>query len=279
MTMIVDAHQHFWDLNALEYKWIPKDHPVLSRNYMPRDLAPLISREGVHRTVLVQANHSNEENRWALKLTKDFPFIAGIVGTADIGDANIEATLAEFADHPRFVGVRFNVGTDSTSDGRVRPELARGLAALDKLDLSCDLLVPGGMLGQVPAIAAAFPNVRFIVDHLGCPPIKSGEIDAWSAQLEAVSERSNVAVKLSGLITLADRERWRPADIKPYVHAAVELFGFERLMFGSDWPVCLMSGTYDRVVANLRDCLGVLTDSEHDQVWGGTATRVYRLVR
>ncbi|MCE9591686.1 MAG: amidohydrolase family protein [Planctomycetes bacterium] len=279
MPTVVDAHQHFWDLQALNYGWIPKDHPVLSRNYLPRDLAPILAQQGVQRTVLVQAHHGNEENRWALKLAKVNPFIAGIVGVADLADPDPATTLAEFAGDPRFVGVRFNVGPDSTNGETVKPDLARGVAALDQLGLACDLLIPPGQLGHVPVLSRAFPGVRFIVDHLGCPPIKSRVMEPWARQIEEVSECPNVWVKVSGLITQADTERWIPNDLKPYVHAAIELFGCDRLMFGSDWPVCLLAGSYERVTGALRDCLGALTENEQNMVWGGTATAVYDLVR
>lgn len=277
MPIVVDAHQHFWDLSVLEYPWIPREHRVFGRNYLPQDLAPLLSREGVNKTVLVQANHSNEENRWALKLAAKNPFIAGVVGVADLVDTRMLETLNEFADNPCFVGVRFNIAADSTADGVVKPELARGLSTLDRLGLTCDLLVPPGLLIHVPAIAAAFPNVRFIVDHLGCPSIRTGEMEPWSQHLETVSEFPNVVVKLSGMITQADVQNWRPNDLKPYVHAAIELFGFDRLMFGSDWPVCLLAGGYDRVVAALRECVGAVTDAERDMIWGGTAIKAYGL--
>lgn len=277
MSDVIDAHQHFWDLQNLHYAWIPKGHEVLDRNYLPENLEPLLRQNGIARTVVVQAHSDVEENRWALRLAARHDFIAGVVGTAPLDDPHIEATLAEFADQERFVGVRFSVEEDATDGKTIRPDLHRGLAALARHGLACDLQFVPATLRHVPVLARAFPELRCVIPHLGNPDIKGGQLVNWRREFLAAARCPNVYAKLSGLITCADVQRWQVADLRPYVATAVEAFGFERLMFGSDWPVCLQAGSYQRVVEAMREALGSISESERAWAWGGTARAFYAL--
>ena len=279
MSMVIDSHQHFWQRSLpFEYAWLDApDKAPIARDHLPEDLEPLIRAAGVDRTICVQTQHNLEENRWALGLADRHGFIAGVVGWVDLASPDCERQLAEFTPHPKFVGVRQVTQDEPDDDFIVRPEVIRGLRVLEKLGVPFDLLFFVKHLRHVPALARQLPNLPMVIDHLGKPNIREQRFDAWLPVFRAAAAYPNVYCKLSGMITEANWSKWKPQDLKPYVQAALEAFGPNRCMFGSDWPVCKLAGSYDQVHAALNDTLGELTRAEKDAILGGTAQKFYRL--
>lgn len=282
--MIIDAHQHFWQLSQsfdyecqpFDYEWLnAPDKRKIRRDYLPEDLEPLIRATGVERTIFVQTQHNLVENRWALGLAERNPFIAGVVGWVDLAAPDCERQVLEFKDQPKFVGVRHVTQDEPDDNFIVREDVVRGLQVLEKHRVPFDLLFFAKHLRHVPALARQLPNLPLVIDHLSKPEIKARRLDNWLPQLQAAAAFPNVHCKLSGLITEADWTTWQAADLRPYVQAALDCFGPERCMFGSDWPVCELTGTYQQVYQALRDALGPLRPSEEADIFGGTARRFY----
>jgi L-fuconolactonase len=279
MALTIDAHQHFWQLSRpFDYGWLDAPtHAPIRRDFLPEDLEPLIRASGVDRTIFVQTQHNVEENRWALGLAEKLPFLAGVVGWVDLASPDCERQLREFLDHPHFVGVRHVTQDEPDDDFIVREDVLRGLSVLETHGVPFDLLFYVKHLRHVPALARRLPELPMVIDHLAKPRIKDRSLDDWLPLFQAAAAFPNVFCKLSGMITEADWQRWTVADLKPYVQAALEHFGPARLMFGSDWPVCVLAGTYDRVYQALIEALGPVSPTERDLIFGGTAARFYDL--
>lgn len=279
MTLVIDAHQHFWQRSEpFNYAWL--DTPAkaaISQDHMPADLEPLLRAAGVDRTVCVQTQHDLAENHWALRLATQHEFIAGVVAWVDLASADCERQLAEFVHHPKFVGVRHVTQDEPDDDFIVRSDVIRGLRVLEKHGVPFDLLFHVKHLRHVPKLARDLPNLAMVIDHLAKPNIREHKFDAWLTDFRTAGENPNVYCKLSGMITEADWQRWNADDLKPYVHTAVEVFGPDRCMFGSDWPVCKLAGPYGGVKQALVDALGPITESERGAIFGETAQRFYGL--
>ncbi|MHC5540030.1 amidohydrolase family protein, partial [Singulisphaera rosea] len=217
------------------------------------------------------------ENRWALGLAEAHPFLAGVVGWIDLASRDCESQLLEFNDHPKFVGVRHITQDEPDDDFIVRDDVMRGLHVLETHEVPFDLLFYLKHLKHVPTLARQLPGLPMVIDHLAKPRIKEHRTDDWLPQLRAASAFPNVYCKLSGMITEADWQGWKADDLKPYVHAALDSFGPERLMYGSDWPVCELAGTYEDVHEAFVEALGPVSSTERAQIYGGTAERFYRL--
>ena len=275
----VDAHHHLWDLGgSLRYDWL--DSPGLEpirRAYRPEDLQPHLQAAGVDRSIFVQTLADLDETRWALDQARRFPFLAGVVGWVDLTSADCRRQVEEFEADPHFVGVRHVVHDEPDRDWIIRPDVIRGLRVLESRGIPFDLLLRVEHLGHVPALARALPDLPLVIDHLAKPAIKAGRLDGWLANFRAAAQFPNVHCKLSGMVTEADHRSWQLSDFRPYVASALDLFGPSRLMFGSDWPVCELAGTYTQVHQLTRDLLGDLTGTEQAAIFGGTATRFYRL--
>jgi L-fuconolactonase len=272
----IDAHQHFWRYDADAYPWIDQTMTPLRRDFLPDDLRPELRAAGFQQSVAVQACHTLDETRWLLQLAADHSFIAGVVGWIDLQGPNVEQTLAELADQPQLIGVRHVVQAEP--DGFLdRPAFRRGVAALERAGLAYDILVYARQLPAAIRFASAFPDQRFVLDHLGKPDIRGGGFHSWRRDLDRMAALPNVWAKLSGLVTEADWQRWTVADVRRYIHAALDSFGADRLMIGSDWPVCTVAATY---AATMDVVIGALTDRSDDErnaVLGGTAARFWNL--
>ena len=276
--MIIDAHQHFWDLRRFRQDWLGATaHRPIRRSFLPRDLEPLLRKAGVDRTVFVQTKHDLAETRWALDRTAECPWLAGVVGWVDLASPRCEAQLEAFLDHPRFVGVRHVVQDEPDDRFILRPAVQRGLAVLEKRGVPYDLLFHVRHLPHAAEVARRRPGLTLVLDHLSKPRVKEGRILGWIDELREAARRPNVVAKLSGLVTEADWTRWSISDLRPYVQAAVELFGPDRLMYGSDWPVSLLAARYGDWLDVLRELISPLSKSEQAKILGGTAARVYRL--
>lgn len=278
--MIIDSHHHFWDrsLDQFDYSW--QEDPKLEkicRSFLPVDLQPLIEAAGVERTIFVQTQHNVEENRWVLGLAEKNDWMAGIVGWVDLAGDDCEAQIEEFKDNPKFLGVRHVVQDEVDDDFIVRDDVMRGLGLLEKHDLAFDLLFYVKHLKHAATVAKAFPNLRLVINHLAKPEIKDQKMEGWRENFLAAAKFPNVYCKLSGMVTEADWDSWKAADLKPYVNTALEAFGPDRCMFGSDWPVSVLAASYQGLFEALTECIGGVSQSERAQILGETASQFYRI--
>ena len=277
--MIIDAHQHFWQLSKpFRYDWLKTPaHQPICRDYLPDHLKAEMAAVGVERSVFVQTQHDIEENRWVLKLAEEYPFIAGVVGWVDLASESCEDQLAEFRQHSKFVGVRHIVHDETDDNWVVRDDVVRGLRVLEKHRVPFDLLFFVKHLPHAATLAKLLPDLPMVIDHLAKPRIKEQSFEGWTAHLKAAAKCPNVYCKLSGMVTEADWTAWKPSQLRPYIDAALAAFGAERCMFGSDWPVCELAGNYTRVFEALVEALGPISKSEREAIFGGTATKFYGL--
>jgi L-fuconolactonase len=274
---MIDSHQHFWQVGRFDYPWMSNDLGVLYRDYLPADLLPILTQNHVDKTVLVQASNSIAESRWLLELADANDFIAGIVAWVDLTSSDIDAQLNELCAHPRFKGVRHLVESEPHDDWLVRPQVLSGLKKLAARGLSYDLLVHTRHLRHVPQVAEECPDLALVIDHLAKPPVARQEIKEWSHALAPLARYSNINCKLSGLVTEANWSSWKTDDLRPFVDCAVEFFGADRMMFGSDYPVCLLAAPYDRVLDSFQELLKYLSDTDLDKIFSTNAAKVYRL--
>jgi L-fuconolactonase len=281
MTAVIDAHLHFWRLAMpFDFGWLERpEHAPIRRDFLPGDLRPEMEAAGVHQGVFVQTQHSLEETRWALALADENPWIAGVVGWVDLASKECDRQVTELRRHAKFVGVRHLAQDEEDDNWLVRAEVLQGLRVLERHGVPFDLLLHVRHLPHAQTLGMAFPSLPLVIDHLAKPDIRGGRMDGWLPALKNASRCRNVHVKLSGLVTEADWRRWKPADLKPYVQAALDLFGPERCLFGSDWPVCLLASPYGRVKSTLEEALGPLDEEARHWVFGGAARKFYGLDR
>jgi L-fuconolactonase len=279
--MKIDSHQHFWRYSATDYPWIGAGMERLARDYLPADLEPPAAAAGIGGTVAVQARQTLEETRWLLELAERHPLIRGVVGWVDLRSVDVHGQLREFAAREQFVGVRHVVQDEPDPRFLLGETFVRGLEHLHPFGLTYDLLLYPQQLPAAVELAAQLPEQPFVLDHLAKPRIakwtKPGDLHAWRRDIEALAKQDNVCCKLSGMVTEAAWRQWRRHDFKPYLDVALAAFGPERLMFGSDWPVCLLSGDYAEVAGIIGDFCGELSPAEQAAIWGGTARRFYGL--
>lgn len=271
--MIVDAHHHLWDPASADYPWMTDEVAPIRRRFAPDDLAPLLARNGIDGTIVVQARAALEETRELLALADAVPWLLGVVGWVDLTDPALDDVLAGL--EGPLVGVRHQVHDEADAEWLLRDDVQRGIATVGRTGLAYDLLVRTRELPAALETARRHPEVRFVVDHLAKPPLREGDATTWAHRLEALAKQPNVACKLSGLVTEADWSTWRADELVPYLRRALDWFGPERCMFGSDWPVCLLAAQYDEVVGL---CLEALAPHERGDVLAGTAERVYGLL-
>jgi L-fuconolactonase len=274
---IVDAHQHFWDPGRFDYPWMNAKVQGLVRPFLPEDLRPLLLQARVDRTLVVQAISCLAEGHWLLELASANEFIAGVVAWADLASPNLAEDLDVLQAHPKFKGIRHQIEGEQSDAWMVRQDVLRGFAELEARGIPYELLVGPRHLKYVPLVRERCPRLKLVVDHIAKPRIAEREFDSWARELERVSELPNVWCKLSGMITEANWTSWTADDLRPYVEHVIRLFGYDHVMFGSDWPVCMLAGTYQQVVEALRQILGPLPEAEGRKLWGATASEVYQL--
>jgi L-fuconolactonase len=274
--MYIDAHQHFWIYSQGEYDWIDEAMASIRRDFLPGDLKPQLESNGFQGSVLVQVRQTLEETRWLLELAANNPFILGVVGWADLRSPRLRAELEPFAGKTKLVGIRHIVQSEP-DDFLLQPDFLRGISILEEFDLAYDLLIYSKHLPIAAKFVKRFPRQRFVLDHLAKPPIKSGAVDLWARGIRELSSFPNVFAKVSGLVTEADWQAWKPEDIRPYLDVAFECFGPSRLMIGSDWPVCTVAASYARVVDLVKDYRSGFAAEEHQAVLGGNAAKFWRL--
>lgn len=274
-TMRIDAHQHFWRYNPEEYGWIDDSMAILRRDFLPSDLKPELDAAGFDACIAVQARQTLAETQWLLSLAGEDSFIAGVVGWVDLRAENVRGQLAALAENRKLVGVRHIVQAEPDDRFLLRRDFLRGVATLREFDLTYDILIYPRHLPVAIEFVQRFPEQRFVLDHLAKPFIKAQTIEPWASHIRELAKFPNVFCKLSGMVTEADWASWKPKHFKPYLEAALEAFGPDRLMIGSDWPVCKVAGEYSRVMSLVSDFLQGYPREVHEQILGGTAQRFY----
>lgn len=278
---VVDAHHHFWDPARRDYYWMAGAALApIRRRFTPDDLRPELAAAGVDYTVLVQTIPSVAETREFMQTAAETPFVAGVVGWVGLTDPNVAETLAELKARPdgaTLVGIRHQVHDEDDPDWLRRADVRRGLRAVRDAGLAYDFLLRPRELPAALATARAFPDMHLVIDHLAKPPIASGEIGPWAEMIEPFQDLHHVFCKLSGMVTEANWTAWTPDDLRPYVHRALDIFGVDRVLYGSDWPVCLLAGSYGAVKSALEEALPPLAPEDRTKVFGGNAIRVYGL--
>ncbi len=275
--MRIDSHQHFWRYRPETHGWIDERMGVLKRDYLPEDLEPLLRARGVDGCVAVQAAQTLDETRFLLDLSDRHAFVQAVVGWVDLCSPEVERQLAVLARHPRFKGVRHIAQSEPDDRFLVREDVQRGIAALEPFALAYDILIYARQLPAAIELARRLPRQRFVLDHLAKPEIATGRTSPWKEQVRELAASPNVLCKLSGMVTEAAWTRWTAADFRPYLDVVFEAFGPDRLMIGSDWPVCLLAGDYGTVLGLVEDYMAGRPAAEREKVLGGNATRFYRI--
>lgn len=273
--MNIDAHQHFWRYSEAEYPWIPKGSP-LHRDWLPRDFEAVAKPVGIDGSVVVQARETLEESRWLLTLADESPSIRGVVGWVDLRSEKVGEDLAVLSKHKKFVGVR-HVVQSQPADFILQPDFLRGLGELHAFNLTYDLLLFPKHLPSAVKVAQKFPHQRFVLDHIAKPMIRAGMMQPWQKDLAELAKNQNVFCKISGLVTEAKMPGWKKEDFRPYLDAVLTAFGEDRVMFGSDWPVCLLAGSYAEAQGIVADYFQEFSEEARRKFFAETAAKFYRL--
>jgi len=273
---VVDSHHHFWEIDRFDYSWMPEGSP-LAVDYGPADLEPLIKNVGVDYTVIVQAVSSPDEARWLLELAEKHEFIAGVVGWVDLTDPRVGDTLEELQESSYFKGVRHIWESEDDPGWIAHSGAIEGLKELVRRDLTFDFLAKPPNLPFIPRVMDQVPDLRAVVDHIAKPVIAEHLVEPWLTDMRKVASINGMHCKISGMVTEADHENWTVDDLRPYVHHILGMYGTDRLMFGTDWPVCTLAAEYGDVAGAARNILEELSPAAKEDVFGGVATRFYRL--
>lgn len=277
MSSRIDSHQHFWRYKSDEYPWIDASREPLQADFMPPDLAPLLGASGIDGTVAVQARRNVNETEFLLELADRFDFIRGVVGWLDLRADDVEAQLERFADRPRMVGLRYSAHDEADDRRMLGGNFSRAMALLKAHDLRYDLLLFPRRLPLALELVRRFPEQPFVLDHIAKPLIKDGVLEPWRRDIRALAKCDNVWCKVSGMVTEADWKAWTQDDFRPYFDVVLDCFGSERLMFGSDWPVCTLAGSYSQAVDIVENHIAALSADEQAAVMGGNASAFYQL--
>jgi L-fuconolactonase len=272
----IDSHQHFLKPDKVSYCWMKPDMP-LAKDFLPSDLKPWLEKHNVEKTILVEAADSDEENKFMFKLAEENQFIGGVVIWLDMESPGFADNLAHYLAMPKFVGIRPMIESIGDERWMLRPAVKKSFGILQAQNVCFDFLSHPKHLPYVLEILNEFPGLRTVINHISKPLIKDGVLHPWTELIEKVAAHKNVYCKLSGMITEAEHQSWKPADLTPYIRHILKVFGPHRCMFGSDWPVCLLAGTYDDVVEALQQNISDLNPLELQDIFWNTASRFYRI--
>ena len=274
--MKIDSHQHYWHFNTADYGWMGENMSVIKRDFLPTDLLPELKSIDFDGSVAVQARQSLEETNWLLQLADEHPHIKGVVGWLDLQSEQAEEQIAAFAKHHKAVGVRHVIHDEEDLDFMLRPAFIRGVQLLEKYDLVYDILIfPTHLANTIEFVKQFSDKQIFVVDHIAKPLIKDGIVSPWKEDIVALAKFPNVYCKLSGMVTEADWNTWKPENIRPYLDVIMDAFGPERILIGSDWPVCLVAGKYSEVMQVVTDYISTFTEKEQALMLGENAAKAY----
>ena len=273
----IDAHNHFWKFDAVRDSWITEEMTVIRRDFLPEDLQPLLQQHGLDGCIVVQSDQSEDENMFQLQNAATHAFIKGVVGWVDLQDPKLEDRLAYYKTFPAMKGFRHVLQGEPDRALMLRPAFKNGIGLLEKYGFTYDILIFPDQLNYAAELAAAFPDQRFVIDHIAKPSIKSGEIQGWKKDMEAIGQYENVYCKISGMVTEADWQRWEREHFKPYLDVVVNTFGMGRIMYGSDWPVCQVAASYAEMFGLVDDYFSGFSASEQAAFWGGNACSFYNI--
>ncbi len=273
----IDAHQHFWQYNPVRDAWINNDMAILQEDFLPEHLQPILEHYDFQGTVVVQSDQSPEENRFQLENAERHPFIKAVVGWVDMQAPDLEAQLRAYQQYPKLKGFRSMLQSDPDRSLMLRPDFQAGIAKLQSYGYTFDLLVLPDQLKYAEALVAAFPGQRFVLNHIGKPNIRLRQFEDWVADIKALAAHEHVYCKVSGMVTEADLTRWKFEDFKPYIDTIFECFGIERVMYGSDWPVCRLAATFGEVMEILEKYTASFTEAERELFWAKNAIRFYNI--
>ena len=275
--MKIDSHQHFWKFNTTEFGWIDQSMKILQRDFLPSDLENELIRENFDGTVVVQARQSLEETKWLLQLAEQNQFIKGVVGWVDLCSPDIDMQLADLSPDKKLVGVRHVIHDEDDDRFMLRDDFRNGIRCLAKYGLTYDLLLFPKHLKNASTLVAEFPDQPFIIDHISKPEIRQAILEPWKTDIQVLAKFPNVFCKLSGMVTEALWNNWDQQTFDPYLDIVFEAFGPERLMIGSDWPVCLLGGSYAKVTAIVSNYVGKLEPATQNKILGENCCKFYKL--
>ncbi len=275
--MKVDSHQHFWKYSKEEFDWIHEGMKVLWRDFLPADLEPALRRAGIDGTIVVQVPQTLRENDFLLECATASDFVRGVVGWAPLTNPAVKSDLEKYAAQPKFKGLRHIAQNEPDDNYLLRDDFNRGVRELRDLGLIYEVLIYERQLPAAIAFVDRHPDQVFVLNHIAKPRIGDNALEPWASRIRELSKRPNIYCKLSGLVTEADWQNWTVAQITPFIDTVLEAFGPRRLMFGSDWPVCLLATNYQQWTGIVRDAVSKLSGAEQERIWGGTAVEAYHL--
>ncbi|KAK8791003.1 hypothetical protein WA158_005634 [Blastocystis sp. Blastoise] len=274
----IDAHQHFWIYSPIKHNWMSDEMTILKKDYLPPQLAPFLKENGFYGTVAVQAQLSTEENDFLVGLAEKYPeVVRAVVGWVDLTKPDVEKELAKLAKNPKLVGIRHIVQDEPDVNYLLREDFCRGVALLKKYNLTYDILIFPKHLQVAAEFVEKFPDQPFVIDHIAKPFIKDGLIDDWEQGMRKLASFPNVMVKVSGMVTEDDWKNWKKEDFKKYLDIIFDAFGTDRIMIGSDWPVCTLAGNYGTVVSIVEEYIKKYPLEEQQKVLGDNAVKFYHI--
>ena len=275
--MIIDSHQHFWNYEPEKHSWIDDEMSVIRRDFLSDDLQKVFDENGVDACVAVQADQTTEETDFLISLAENNSFIKGVVGWVDLRSESIEEDLLKYKKYDVIKGFRHVVQEEQDHNFMLRPEFLNGIELLGKYNLCYDILIFPHQLVAALELVNKFPNQKFVIDHIAKPYIKDGFFEGWAVMMREIAKNQKVYCKISGMITEADYKTWTPEQVHPYMKLVLESFGAGRVMYGSDWPVCLVAGNYSIVKALVTDFISDLSQEQQNAIMGGNAAKFYNL--
>ncbi|MBU2998019.1 amidohydrolase family protein [Cellulophaga baltica] len=275
--MTIDSHQHFWKYTQETHGWIDDNMAVIRRDFLPRDLKPILQENNIDGCVAIQADQTLEETNFLLQLANENDFIKAVVGWVDLREQNIASTLEGLKQNKKLKGFRHIVQGESDPNFLLRSEFLNGISHLEKNDFTYDILVFPHQLGATLEFVKKFPNQKFVIDHIAKPYIKDSFFDGWALLMKEIAKQENVFCKLSGIATEADIKLWTPQQLEPYMQLVLDSFGSNRVMYGSDWPVCLVAGDYSEIKNIATDFIKNLSNTEQENIMGNNAAKFYNL--
>ncbi len=274
--MIIDSHQHFWKYDPVRDSWIDKSMKELRRDFLPKDLGPVLEKNDIDGCIAVQADQSENETEFLLNLAENNSFIKGIVGWVDLQSDNVNERLAHYCRKNIFKGVRHIVQAES-NDFMMGKKFQNGISSLKQFELTYDILVFPSQLSAAIQLVNKFPDQKFVIDHMAKPHIKSGKMAAWKKDIELLARSQNVYCKVSGMVTEADWKNWRKEDFTKYLDIIFNAFGLDRVLYGSDWPVCLLAAEYELQLEIIVEYITKYSPEDKEKIMSGNAINFYNL--